>query len=946
MKLFSKKQSDNLDDLFDIENSNFSTAKHEDMLLSSNNDQSSQINKPKPFAITTDEVISKKVATSTVKNNSSALEALKKRMEEYSGVNKAETVSVKNNTDIKQNKLSETKENKYDTSKDLLEYINEVTRDMSKVKSPIANSNTVSKSEIKPTQDKIKSEPIASKIEVPPTPIQKTVESDKKNCSPEIKPNTQSLLERCKPYILDDNGNDTSLQESQSYRLDSIADILSSQSKNSLDRLSEKYNVTFDDLGHKNATKASPDTATSPKKTDITTPTLKKESANDIVSQIVNSINSAENAPTDIPLVISDVDSSPFKIVNLESNNNATIKFTPVSEDEGAFSRISVSSHTRSLNLSDELIGVSENHKYNAEDEVQLEKDEFDEYTHENEFTDKSNVKKFVRMFSINKRNSFLKTSLTLILGLVLGFLKLPFMNNLILANTKSLMIFSTCVIGIIVLLNIDMFKAFSGLFKKQSSTDINASLASIATLGYCVFGIFANEITLDFAILLAFILFIRALCLFLKDSYMLSNFKQISVSSPKKAIKIISDSAVTFAMAKNATDGDALIAAPQEASHIDDFMKYSTFGAFFGRKLPIINILSVIISIITALACTSYFGGIVYGFYSFAAIQCFASLPILYLIDNLPLYNTAIRLNKMGAMIAGKTGAEHIEMTNAVVLNSTDIFPTGSVTLHDMKMLASNSIDDTLIRAASLTECIGSPLAQIFKTIAGTGNIDSLPYSDTVKYEDKLGISGYVNNKLLFIGNRTLMEAHGITVPSIDVDRKILRKGFFPVYVASDTTACAILIVQYRVVPDIAHELQKISSLGMTLLINNNDPNLNEEMICDYMGLYSDSVKIMSNAGCNMYKNAVTKVNSISAPAAYKENPIAIASIISCANRIKKSNTILSVLYIIFSIIGTVLFTYSSFYSSGTLISCSTVLLYTIICTAVSYLLYLIKKP
>lgn len=208
------------------------------------------------------------------------------------------------------------------------------------------------------------------------------------------------------------------------------------------------------------------------------------------------------------------------------------------------------------------------------------------------------------------------------------------------------------------------------------------------------------------------------------------------------------------------------------------------------------------------------------------------------------------------------------------------------------------------------------------------------------------MGISGWVDNKLLFVGNRTLMEAHGIEVPSVETDRKILRNGYFPVYVATENKACALLAVQYNVRPDISRELRRISALGVTMLINSSDPNMTEEMICDYMGLYEDSVKVMSAAGCHMYKNAVTYAPDVSAPAAYKGNPIGLAAIINAASKIKKSNILFTVLYVLSAVIGTVLFAYASFAGSGTLISGTAVLFYGLICTAVSLILYLTQKP
>ena len=265
---------------------------------------------------------------------------------------------------------------------------------------------------------------------------------------------------------------------------------------------------------------------------------------------------------------------------------------------------------------------------------------------------------------------------------------------------------------------------------------------------------------------------------------------------------------------------------------------------------------------------------------------------------------------------------------------------------MHRLQVLSDNSVDDTIIRAASLTEAMKSPLAPIFKKIAGTGGNTVLPDSDTVKYEDRMGISGWVDNRLLFIGNRTLMEAHGIEVPNVELDRKILRQGLFPVYVATQDKACALITVRYTVREDIAKELRRVSSLGVTMLINSSDPNMTEEMICDYMGLYSDSVKVMSAAGSHMYKNAVTPTPSIGAPAAYKGNPMGLAAIISNASRIKKSNLLLTVLYVISAVLGAVLFAYMSFDGSGALMSGTAVLLYSLVSAIISYILYFTQKP
>ncbi len=746
---------------------------------------------------------------------------------------------------------------------------------------------------------------------------------------------TSTLLEKCKPFIVDKNGNDASVNQKPLYELESVAQILQNDSKKTIDKLAEKYEITYDYLGKFVEEKL--DQAVTEE------PVIEEP---EVYEEKIQFPKTVTNLQTSVPYVISDIDNKIYATNDADDiSNTATITFTPITDSDSEKPKILVTSNTQQLDLTDEF-SVIEDSLSKAENKVKLESADFDDFSPEDEITNETEAKRFIRKLSIKKRRSFLTVCFSVILTLGLAFMRLPFMSGVLLANTKTVMIICTAITTVITLLNITMFASLAKIFTKKATADISACLACLTVLGYAVFGILKGEIILDTLILLSIILSLRALGTFRKDSYMLSNLKQISSPTEKNAVKLIDDTAVSFAMAKNFIDGDVLIAAPQQCKNIKDYMKYSTYGTFMGGKLSTITFLSLILSVITGFATAKYFDGLVYGLYAAASIMCFASLPSLFLIDTLPLYRAAKKLNRFGCMIAGKAGAEHIENANALVLDSKDLFPVGTVTLHQMKVLSENNLDETILRAASLTECLKSPLAPIFKRIAGESNITTLPDSDTVKYEETLGISGWVDNKLLFIGNRTLMEAHGISVPSVEVDHKILRNGYFPVYVASDDKVCALLMVQYSVNPTVARELRRLTKIGVTLLINNTDPNVTTEMVCDYLGLYDDAVMVMSNAGYHMYKNNVIPTDSLSAPAAYRGSNMSLAKIINCANKIRSSNSILTISYIISAILGIIIFAYSSFDGSGTLINNSTVLIYSVICTVLSYLLYFIKKP
>lgn len=745
----------------------------------------------------------------------------------------------------------------------------------------------------------------------------------------------QTLQDRCMPYFLDENGKETEINNAPLYELQSVADILKSDSEKIIEQLSESYDILFDDLGINPPIKeAPPEKEEKPIKPE---PEIKEKKAEEENSSRFEDI-----------MVISDIDSPSDNIEKPKNDyiyNTSTITFTPITEaDKGT--KINISTQTRPLDLTGELSDIPSKTVGEESVELKLEKDDFEDYIPDEEIDFEKDSNKFIRKYSLIKRNSFISSFLSILTTAILFVYYLPPLNDLIHSYITVSMLISSVITLIPIISNIDCFKGLRKIFSTKSTADVSASLSVLGVVFYSVFGILGKISITEMHILISAILSFRSLGKFYKSASLLANLKIAASPNPKNTLKLINDSAISLTMADGSVDGDVLVADVQPVRVLNDFMKYSDYGNFINGRLPIITALSLSLSLIIGIASGFYFDGLAYGFYAVSIIQCLTALPVSFLIDTLPVYKATKKLSPKGAMLLGKKGAELAEMANAAVINADKLFPPGSVTLHQMQALSANNLEDTIVRAASLTECLGSTLAPIFKTIAGTGNITVLPDSDTVKYEDRMGISGWVDNRLLFIGNRTLLETHGIPVPSLELDRKILRQGYFPVYVATQNRACALLVIQYNVDKNIARELRKLTGSGVNLLISSCDPNLTEEMICDYFGLYSDSVKVMSAAGRHLHRNATAAAEKASASAVCGRGYMGIASVLNCAAGVKNSNFYLTVSYILTAILGILIFAYSSFAGSGNLISCGTVLIYSLISTVVSYLLYSIKKP
>ena len=768
----------------------------------------------------------------------------------------------------------------------------------------------------------------------------------------------ESLLEKCRVFTQDEDGNDYVPQDTHLYELKSVAEILKNESQDAIESLSKKYHIEITDTVKNGSSEQSDDLTDvfevdENKKTEeeITDKRTKEfiDMVNDSgIKSDVDEVNISTENSAELP-EISDIDSSQ----KFDANNtvikekHTTIKFIPVKDDNQKKPKISLSSFTGNIGaISKETDDTPQNNI-----ETKLESNDFDDYIPEKEIENFEDLKKNIIKYSKKKRFKFLQifSSLLCFIGLLVFLIPSVFEKFTTDFATSSVVLIS--ILSLDLLFNIDMFAGFKNLFSKFAKPDVSLALASVSAISILLihyFSSFTDYIYESYylALTVSFAMLVRAVLIFCYYSSKLIALKITYGKNPKNAVTLINDQTVTFAMAKNSIEGDALISAPRKVDFIKDFNKYFDYNMILNGKFYYYQIIGTILAIVLAIAGSVYFENIILGLSCFTIISLIISLPTAFMINILPIYSANKKLRLHGAMISGVAGAMQIENSNAALVYSSELFPSGSVVLKDMKILSDNSIDDTILKAASLTEAVNSTLAPIFKKIAKTNSAYILPDSDTVKYEERLGLSGWVDNELLFIGNRTLLESHGISVPDIEVDRQILKNGYFPVYLATVQKACALLVVKY--IPDysISKVLRKISTLGVTLLINNNDPNINEEMIADYFDIYDDTLKVLSNSGVSMYNKAASFTESAPSPAVYKRNNLSLVKIINSANSVKKSNYLLTILYVIISILFATGFVYLTFSQKDSFPTTSNVLLFEVISTVFSLIVYLFKKP
>ncbi|MGI6280114.1 MAG: hypothetical protein ACOYJS_06100, partial [Acutalibacteraceae bacterium] len=432
---------------------------------------------------------------------------------------------------------------------------------------------------------------------------------------------SKSLLDKCMPYILDDDGNDTYINTKPLYKLQSVAEILKSESERALERLSKEYGITFENT-------SAPSTSLKEEAPEVSVPDKKEPTY--IENKDIQSHSESLKQEVKVSHRFSDIDIPSGEGIETKTKKETpacTVTFTPVTESGEAASKIVVSTHKKPIDLTGELLKIHDPALAGNDEQVHLEKTEFDEYVPDDEFKDLTDAKRLLKKFANYKKSSFFCMSGSVLLTLFLCLLKLPIFSGIILSHTRICMIVAASFVLLSAILNYKIFLKLPKIFSKKATADSSAALAVIAVMIYAVSGIVYDDIILNMLLFISFILTFSAIGRFMKDSQMLRSLKQISGQAPKQAIKLIDDPAITFAMSKGAVEGDTLIAAAQKVNFVSDFIKYSTFGIFLGGNSKIINLASLLLSILTGFLAATYYGGIVHGFYTTAAVQCLTAL-------------------------------------------------------------------------------------------------------------------------------------------------------------------------------------------------------------------------------------------------------------------------------------------------------------------------------
>lgn len=224
-----------------------------------------------------------------------------------------------------------------------------------------------------------------------------------------------------------------------------------------------------------------------------------------------------------------------------------------------------------------------------------------------------------------------------------------------------------------------------------------------------------------------------------------------------------------------------------------------------------------------------------------------------------LPMRWANKRLNKAGGVIMSQNAIEDYSKANAVVLDSAELFDQKGCRMHGFKDFKRVRVDDIMLYAAAMVIKSGGPLTDVFDQVVSKREL--LPQVHSFNYEDRMGISGWINGQKVIMGNRNMMKHHNFELPGEEEESRYTHDGRRVIYLAIANSLAAMLVVSYAPNKKLRPFIKRLGSDGVTILLRNCDSNITTDMINETFGARFNNIRLINNTAGRIYKKYRRKV-------------------------------------------------------------------------------------
>lgn len=342
------------------------------------------------------------------------------------------------------------------------------------------------------------------------------------------------------------------------------------------------------------------------------------------------------------------------------------------------------------------------------------------------------------------------------------------------------------------------------------------------------------------------------------------SNFDFISAHSPAYAAKIYNDEETARRLVSGTTASKGLVAYQHVTRFLSDFLKISyapdPSEELSGKMSPVTYISAFFVTVLYAILFKSVPGTV-----SALTVMLCIGIPFTAMVaGNLPMLIFSRRMLEEEAMVAGYPSVRQFCDTSALILSAADLFPSGCVNIESLVPLQQYRVEEGLLMATAVLREAGSPIAPVFDELVMEYK-GELPAVESVMYEDKSGLVGWIGGERVLIGNLKLMNRYHITIREEMPAQQQKRLGNFVTYIAVSGQAVAVMALSYTAAPVTREQIRTAERNGLALVVSTTDANVTDDLIAERYGLFHRSVKVTAPGYSNVIEEATTSVEEAS---------------------------------------------------------------------------------
>lgn len=391
----------------------------------------------------------------------------------------------------------------------------------------------------------------------------------------------------------------------------------------------------------------------------------------------------------------------------------------------------------------------------------------------------------------------------------------------------------------------------------------------------------------------------------YLRIARIADNFRFVSFEGEKTAVSLLEDPAAAVKIGRTTVaEGVPRVAHARPATFLTGFLTHSYADDALDGQMRHLVPGGLLLTLLPSLLFGFWKQDWWLAFSAFTVTLCLV-FPCSALLSGAALLRRGSRrVLRAGALLGGYEAVERFGDIDGVTVEAEELFPAESLLLHGIKTFKGTRIDEAIMDAAAVSIAEGGPLAAVFRRII-TDRVDILQPVDSLVYEQDMGVSGWVGGRRVLVGNRRLLQNHGVDVPSNAYEERYAVDGRKLVYLSTAGELSAMFVLSYLADEELADQLQSFARCRIDLLVHSCDPNVTEALVCDTLGLDDYHVEILDAQAARTFVSLETDPVEQPALLATDGRLPGLAATLTGCHRLRRAFTVARILQLCGAILG-----------------------------------------